>query len=144
MSPRPLKLLARDAADLDVVSACLQDAVAQIGDMAYDAGERRFVLIANRYCWEYDKAPMRVRSALQIRGVTAVQQHKLNRSRADAVVSLLVLRFEAAAEAPAGVVRLVMSGGGEIRLEVEACEAILEDVSAPWSGRAQPQHDLES
>ena len=39
--------------------------------------------------------------------------------------------------------RLQFAGGGEIRLAVEACEAILEDVTAPWAAKSRPQHDFE-
>ena len=136
----PLKLYGRDADDMQVISACLQDAVGQIGDMAYLEAERRFVVLVNRYCWEDEKADMRVRAALQIGGVGAIAYQKLNRQRLDGVVSLLSVQFEPS-DAPAGVVRLIFSGGGEIRLEVEACEAILEDISAPWAASSQPAHE---
>ena len=53
----PLKLYARDAEDMAVISAHLQDAVGQIGDMAYEAEAQRFVLLTNRYCWEQEKRP---------------------------------------------------------------------------------------
>lgn len=136
----PLKLYARDVDDLQVISACLQDAVGQIGDLAYLPDERRFVMLANRYCWEQARAAMRVRAAVQIAGVTGIQYRKLNRQRADAVISLLSVQFEPG-EAPSGIVSLIFAGGGEIRLEVEACEAILEDITAPWAARSQPAHE---
>ena len=37
----PLKLLAQDADDLAVISAALQDAVAKIGDIRWDASARK-------------------------------------------------------------------------------------------------------
>ena len=43
-----LKLIALDAEDLSVVSAHLQDAVLQVGDLAYLPKERRFAAVANR------------------------------------------------------------------------------------------------
>ena len=138
----PLKLYGRDAEDMQVISACLQDAVGQIGDMAYLEAERRFVLLVNRYCWETEKADMRVRAALQISGVGAIAYRGLNLRRRDGVVALLSVQFEPS-DAPAGMVRLIFSGGGEIRLEVEACEAILEDISAPWAARSQPAHESD-
>lgn len=138
MTP-PLKLYARDADDISVISAQLQDAVGQIGDLAYEAAGRRFVFLVNRFCWEDEKTPMRVRSALQIGGVASIQHRKLNMARRDGIVSVLAIRFDAA-DAPAGHMHIVLSGGGEIRLEVEACEAILEDISAPWRAQSRPAH----
>lgn len=133
-----LKLYARDGDDIQILSAHVQDAVGQIGDMAHLRDTRRFVILFNRYCWEA-KTPLRVRSALQIGGVISIQQRKLNQQKSDGVISLLSVQFEPK-QAPAGEIGLIFAGGGEIRLEVEACEAILEDISAPWAARAQPDH----
>ena len=137
-----LKLYGRSPADMEVISAHLQDAVAQIGDMAYLADEQRFVLLANRFCWENERAPMRVRSALQLANVVSIRQKKLNLTRREGVVALLAVHF-LPNKLPAGEMRLQFAGGGEIGLEVEACEAILEDITAPWAAKARPHHDLD-
>lgn len=139
-----VKIYARDGEDVAVISAYLQDAVAQIGDMTYLAKQRRFVLLANRFCWENDKTPMRVRAALQIGGVTAIQHTKLNLARRDGVVSVLALRQDDADMDGDTLppMRLIFSGGGEIRLEVEACEVILEDITAPWKAQSRPVHTM--
>jgi hypothetical protein len=137
-----LKLYGRSPADMEVISAHLQDAVAQIGDMAYLADEQRFVLLANRFCWENERAPMRVRSALQLANVVSIRQKKLNLTRREGVVALLAVHF-LPNKLPAGEMRLQFAGGGEIGLAVEACEAILEDITAPWVAKARPHHDLD-
>lgn len=142
MSATALKLYGRSAEDMRIMSAYLQDAVAQIGDMAHLADEKRFVILFNRFCWERDGAPMRVRSALQLANVAAIRQKKLNLTRRDGVVALLAIDFEPAA-LPTGEMALQFAGGGEIRLAVEACEAILEDITAPWAASSRPQHDWE-
>jgi hypothetical protein len=142
MVSKPLKLYARDGDDMEVLSACLQDSVAQLGDMTFRQEERRFVMLVNRYCWEQE-VPMRVRAAVQISGVETIQQRQLNLARGDGIVSVLAAQFELT-QSPSGVIQLVFSGGGEIRLEVEACEAILEDVTAPWAARSRPDHVLDT
>src|SRR3954464_4968382 len=48
----PLRLRAEDAEDLAVISACLQDALVAVGDLAYDPNARVFLLVANRFRWE--------------------------------------------------------------------------------------------
>src|ERR1043165_8999837 len=48
----PLKIVARDAEDLVVVSACLQDALIPLNEMRYLPQERRFIMVANRFRWE--------------------------------------------------------------------------------------------
>ncbi|MGY9006559.1 MAG: DUF2948 family protein, partial [Alphaproteobacteria bacterium] len=52
MSREPLKLRAIDSDDLDVLGAFLQDALVPVCDMQFIPDERRFVLVANRFCWE--------------------------------------------------------------------------------------------
>ena len=47
-----LKLRAEDAEDIAVIATCLQDALVQVSDIAYLPEERRFVMVANRFCWE--------------------------------------------------------------------------------------------
>ena len=137
-----LKLYGRSAEDMKIISAYLQDGVAQLGDLAYLADEKRFVILFNRFCWEREGAPMRVRSALQLANIAAIRQKKLNLTRRDGVVAMLAIDFEPAA-LPEGEFVLQFAGGGEIRLAVEACEAILEDITAPWAASSRPQHDLE-
>src|SRR5690606_12046083 len=44
-----LKLVALDSEDLKVISAHVQDAVLQVGEMAYRPAEHRFAAIANRF-----------------------------------------------------------------------------------------------
>ena len=142
MNAPALKLYGRSAEDMHIMSTYLQDAVAQLGDMAHLADDKRFVILFNRFCWEREGAPMRVRSALQLANVAAIRQKKLNLKRRDGVVALLAIDFEPGT-LPEGEIALQFAGGGEIRLAVEACEAILEDITAPWAASSRPQHDLE-
>ena len=142
MNAPALKLYGRSVEDMHIMSTYLQDAVAQLGDMAHLADEKRFVILFNRFCWEREGAPMRVRSALQLANVAAIRQKKLNLKRRDGVVALLAVDFKPGT-LPEGEIALQFAGGGEIRLAVEACEAILEDITAPWAASSRPQHDLE-
>ena len=72
MNAPALKLYGRSAEDMHIMSTYLQDAVAQLGDMGHLADEKRFVILFNRFCWEREGAPMRVRSALQLANVAAI------------------------------------------------------------------------
>jgi hypothetical protein len=137
--PAPLNLLAQDQDDLPVISAALQDAVAKVGDIAYEPKARRLTIAFNRYRWEAG-ARQRVRSALQIGGVLGVQARKIRRDRRDAVVELLAIAFEPG-EAPGGVLTFNFAGGGDLRAEVECVDAVLADVSQPWPTTRAPAHD---
>ncbi|HEX4196269.1 MAG TPA: DUF2948 family protein [Caulobacteraceae bacterium] len=135
-----LRLLAEDADDLGVISAALQDAVGQIGDISYEPDERRITLVLNRFRWEAE-APgaERVRAALQFGSVMAVKARNLKREQPEAVVELLAVDFEPG-DAPGGGVLLHFAGGGDLHLEVECIDAAMADLSDPWPCKRAPAH----
>jgi len=149
-----LRLRAIDAMDLSVIAAHLQDAIAQVGDMAYQPQKRRFAMMLNRFMWEdveddkregpkADDGYRRVRSALHFDGVQRVQTQGLKLGAKEAVAELLTLAFEAQSE-PAGTIKMTFAGGGAIKLDVECLDAWLTDVSAPWPTPHRPGHGGEA
>jgi Protein of unknown function (DUF2948) len=149
----PLRLRAVDPLDLSVLSAHVQDAVAQVGDIGYEPARRRFALLLNRFMWEdvdrdkgsgakADKhAPYRrVRSALHFDSVQRVQTQGMRFGHKDAVAELLTLVYEPKDET-AGVIKMTFAGGGAIKLDVECLDAWLTDVSAPWTTEYRPGHE---
>ncbi len=141
----PMHLMAGDAEDLGVISACLQDAVAKLGDFTFLPAERRFAFVANRFVWEcagnHRAGPFaRVRTGAHFDDVKSAKFQHLRTDSKDAVVELLSIRFEAG-EDGAGDVILDFAGGGVIRLEVESVNAYMSDLSEPWRTRAKPKHD---
>lgn len=141
----PLRLIAREPADVAPVSSALQDAIGQIGDFLYEPRARRFTLVLNRYRWEASGKGRgeRVRTAVQAGSVLSAKAHRLKQGAEDAVVSLLAVTFEPTEE-PAGVLVFTFSGGGALRLEVECVDLALADVSGAWRAAARPDHpDLD-
>lgn len=144
----PLHLLARDAEDLKVISALVQDAVLPATDMTWQKAQRRFVLLVNRFRWE-DRAAAeaagrpyeRVRSLLVIGDVQAVRAQGLDRRDADTVLSLLSLDWQAG-EDGTGRVLLTLAGDGAVAVDVEALEVSLQDVTRPYvaPSRKVPDH----
>jgi hypothetical protein len=150
MNEREPTLAAHDVEDLEVVSARLQDAVAQIKDLVWLPRSRRFVALFSRFKWETAEANKgkgenaRVRSLLHFDSVFSARGHNLKRSDPNAVASLLAIRFTPKGQDdPAGTVELVFAGGGAIRLEVECIDVGLTDVSGPWAARGRPAHEIE-
>jgi hypothetical protein len=136
----PLRLLAQDAQDLEILSAAVQDAVAKVGDIVFEPKARRLTVAFNRYRWEVDGRE-RVRSALQLGGVLGVQTRRIRRGARDAVLELLAITFEPG-EAPGGVITISCAGDGDIRATVECVEAVLADLSPSWPTPRTPAHDL--
>jgi hypothetical protein len=140
-----LRLRAHDAADLQVVSACLQDAILPIGDMTYEHAARRFVLVANRFCWERandrEAAFDRVNCGVVFDGVNAVRLRRIDRNDRALMLSLLAITHE---DLPKGVaLTLVCADNRDIRLEADGIAVRLEDFDAAWPTVNRPSHDLE-
>lgn len=136
-----LRLTALDAEDLAVISAHMQDAVLQVGDMKFDPSRKQFALVANRFGWDRSETPQRRRAGLHFDRVISVQSHRIRMAEKDAVLALLAVSFRET-DAPSGEVLLTFSGGGAIRLIVECLECQMKDLGLPWSARHMPQHDL--
>ena len=132
----PLRLLAEDGEDLQIISAALQDAILRPVDIRWERQARRLTVTLSRFCWECGGA--RVRSALQFGDVEAVQSRDLPRAP-DAPLSLLAVGFQEG-EAPGGDVILMFAGGGDMRVAVECLDAVLADLSERWPARAEPTH----
>lgn len=139
----PLKLLALDEEDLQVVSSHLQDAVVRVGDMAYVPSQKRFAAVLNRFDWESATKDgnhyRRRRTALRFDRVLRAQHKDLQPGKPHRILSLLAIRFEAS-EAPSGKVTLFFSGDVIIQLEVECVEAELRDLGPSWPTRHKPEH----
>lgn len=138
-SRSPLRLLAEDAQDLQVISAALQDAVLKVGDIHWEAAARRLTLELNRFRWEAEDRTERVRAGLQIGCVLSVKARRIRRGAQEAVLELLALRFEPG-EAPGGRVVFEFADGGDLSAEVECLEAVLADVSHTWPAKRAPSH----
>lgn len=142
----PLKFAALDEEDLLVMSAHVQDAVLRIGDIVWSPTRKRFALAMNRFAWEASgerrrRSYERRRTAMHFDRVVSVKSSGINRSAPDLIAELLAVEFMAT-EAPAGIIRLLFAGGGEIRLEVECIEAQLADLGAAWQTKSRPAHNL--
>jgi hypothetical protein len=140
-----LRLRAHDADDLQVVSACLQDAIVPIGDMTYERAARRFVLVANRFCWERtdDSEPVsdRVNCGVVFDGVSAVRLRRIDRTDRSLMLSLLAITRE---DLPTGVaLTLVCADNRDIRLEADGIAVQLEDFDAAWPTMNRPRHALD-
>lgn len=151
--PGILRLAAIDAEDMGIISACLQDAICQVGDTAYLPKRRRFAALFNRFRWENETAnglermfglrrDERVRCAVHFDGVLKVRTLGLTRAKPEQLLNLLSIQ---ASEISAALhqIRLVFAGGVEILLEAECIDCYLEDITLPWPAAGRPAHPVE-
>ena len=88
----PLRLIAQEMRDLEVLAALVQDAVFPITEMTYAKRQHRFALLLNRFRWEDSPAAKRkgrpferVRSLLVFDTVLGVRSQNIDRGDHDAV-----------------------------------------------------------
>jgi hypothetical protein len=139
-----LRLLAEDAADLEIIAAAAQDALVRVGDISFDPKARRFAAMISRFRWEAagESGPFeRARAALSFEGVLTVKSRHLRRDAPDALASILSVAFIPADEPPGGEVRVTLAGGGEIVLDVECLDALLLDLGPVWPTPRRPDHE---
>lgn len=145
---RPLRLIARDAEDLPVMSALLQDAVFTAADVRWSRKRRRVDILVNRFRWEDRVAAERagrpyerVRAVLTVQDVTTLATQGVRPGDKDSVLSALALEFTPGADGT-GMLVLVLAGDGALRLDVECVDVMLSDVTRPYrapSGKV-PSH----
>ena len=138
---KALRLKALEPDELPVIASLVQDAVFPGSEMTWDRRGRRFALLLNRYRWEAGRSPERVQSVLTIEDAVRVASQGVERGDGDMVLSLLTLAWEPG-EDGTGACVLTLAGDGAIRVEVEALEVTLTDVTRPYvapSGK-RPEH----
>lgn len=139
----PLKLIALDQDDLEVVSTHLQDAAVQVGEIHWRPRERRVVIGLDRFDWEaangQDPTYQRRRSALRFDRVLACKCRNVLSQDKDKVLNLLAVEFSQS-NSPGGTVTLMFAGGAALRLEVECLEAEVVDLGPVWTTDGCPDH----
>lgn len=147
----PLRLMAADGEDLQIIATLVRDAVLTGADLRFEPGARRFSILLNRFRWEdrdraetFGRPVERVRSVLSFDDVIRVQRQGIDPRDGDAVLSLLLVTFEPDEDGQ-GAIILTFAGDGAIRMVVESVNVLLADVTRPYaapSGQV-PRHDLD-
>jgi hypothetical protein len=140
MTGKPLRLKAKDAEDVQVISAILQDAIAPVCDMIWRPEEKDFVMVVQRFCREHHEEGgepcfERVRCAVHVRGVESAQLQGIDQSRTEDMLDLLAVMPVSQA------LQFIFAGGGKIRLKLADWSLILEDFGQPWPTVCEPHHE---
>ena len=141
---KPLRLIAFEVDDLQVISAVVQDAVFPACEMSWRPKQRRFALLLNRFRWEATQPDFaeRVQAILSFEDVHSIRTQGFDRTDPDLILSLLNVTFEADTDGM-GYCIVTLAGDGAISLKVEALEASLRDVTRPYIAPSgmMPNHD---
>ena len=142
---QPIRLRGESTDDLIVIASLTQDAILPASEISWLPRENRFGLLLNRYRWENkSKDAERVQTVLVFDSVINARTNGVNANDKDQILSLLDITF-AAGDDGAGTLTLVLAGDGEIALDVECIDIILQDATRPYiaPSKSQPKHILD-
>ncbi len=139
MSAEMLKLRAKDAEDIEVISAVLQDSIVPVCDMAFQQETKSFIVVAQRLRREGpgDEATERICCALTINGVVSVQTHGIDLHHHERMLDLLAIMPDSTQKS----LSLIFAGDARIRLALESWGAVVEDFGASWPALCHPHHE---
>ena len=147
-----LKLIALDADDLAVISAHVQEARVQTGDIIWRQGEKRLVIGMDRLDWEQtlagEAAPRRLVAALRFDRVLSCKSRNIDLQTPETALELVGIEFHPG-EAPSGSAVLMFSHGVALRLDVECLECELtdlgpDDLGSPGLGEGAEPSGLDA
>ena len=149
-----LRLVAKDQADIEVVSTLLQDAIIAGADMHYDAQHACFMIVANRFCWERpalagindskgEVVRERTLCGLRVNHVTGVQKWRWPADWHYAFLNLLALKLLCVSQQHGGhTMEFSFSGGPLMRLKTKQIDIVFSDLNSRHPTNLQPRHDL--
>ena len=148
---KALNIGAFDTSDLEIVSSLIQDSILSAKEIKWLPKSDKLALLINRFRWEdkdlellQGKVVERVQSLLLISHVKSVSSSGFSPKQKEKVLSILSISFDGG-DGGFGNVLIILSGNGGIRVEVDALEINLRDVTMPYIAPTGlfPRHDIE-
>ena len=145
MEVKNLKLIARTNEDLKVISAHLQDSIADIKNIANLKKNNIFLMQLNRFMWEdvekgVFRKNKRIRTILKFDNVLEVNSKNIGQKLKDKFLDFLAIE---SCQMPDNnyEMKLVFSGDSIIRVIAEVIEVTLDDQGEPWNTKNKPKHN---
>ncbi len=144
MRVKNLKLIAKTEEDLRVVSAHLQDSIANISDIANLKKNNIFLMQLNRFMWEdvekgVFRKNKRIRTVLKFENVIKVISKNINQSKKDKFLDFLTIETIKMPDKNYEM-KLVFAGDSIIKVISEVIEVTLDDQGDAWDTKNMPKH----
>ena len=144
MEVKNLKLIARTEDDLRVVSAHLQDAIANVADIANLEKNKIFLMQLNRFMWEdvekgVFRKNKRIRTMLKFDNVIKAVSKNINQSKKDKFLDFLTIESNKMPDNNYEM-KIVFSSDLIIRVISEVIEVTLDDQGDAWNTKNMPKH----
>tara|TARA_Y100000389_G_scaffold163900_1_gene167365 strand:+ start:2446 stop:2889 length:444 start_codon:yes stop_codon:yes gene_type:complete len=144
MEAKNLKLIAKSEEDLRVVSAHLQDSIANISDIANLQKNKIFLMQLNRFMWEdvekgVFRKNKRIRTILKFENVLKVNSKNINQSTKDKFLDFLAIE---SIQMPDNnyEMKIIFAGDSIIKIISEVIEVTLDDQGEAWDTKNKPKH----
>ena len=140
----PLRLIAKDAQDLDIILSLLQDSLMPVVSIVHDKKSKTLSILTNRFCWEVPEAKendpiyYRVHAGLMFKNVETIHEKNIDQSDRSRILSFLTAHIDENSDHV--FLYLMFSDDACIRLTISNINCTLADIDEPWSTRARPEH----
>ncbi len=146
MKAKNLKLIAKTDEDLRVISAHLQDSIADIKNVANLKKNKIFLMQLNRFMWEdvekgVFRKNKRIRTILKFDNVIEVNAKNISQKNQDKFLDFLAIESQQMPDKNYEM-KLIFSGDSIIRVLAEVIEVTLDDQGAPWDTKNKPKHKV--
>ena len=144
MEVKNLKLMARTEEDMKVVSAHLQDSIANVADIANLEKNRIFLMQLNRFMWEdvekgVFRKNKRIRTILKFDNVTNVLSRNINQLKKEKFLDFLAIETNITPDKNYEM-KIIFAGDAIIRIISEVIEVTLDDQGEAWDTKNKPKH----
>ena len=145
MEPKNLKLIAKTEEDLRVVSAHLQDSIANVDNIAHLKKNKIFLMQLNRFMWEdvekgVFRKNKRIRTILKFENVLNVFSKNISQIRKDNFLDFLAIETNKMPDNNYEM-KIIFAGDSVIRLVSEVIEVTLDDQGEAWDTKNKPKHN---
>ena len=146
MSIKNLKLIARTEEDLKVVAAHLQDAIANVSDIANLKKNKIFLMQLNRFMWEdvekgVFRKNKRIRTILIFEHVVKVHSKNITQSKKDKFLDFLTIESNLMPDNNYEM-KIVFAGDSILKVITEVIEVTLDDQGDAWETKNMPKHKV--
>ena len=146
MDVKNLKLIAKTVEDLRVVSAHLQDAIANVSDIASLKKNKIFLMQLNRFMWEdvekgVFRKNKRIRTVLKFENVINAHSKNINQSKKNKFLDFLTIETNQMPDNNYEM-KIVFAGDSIIKIIAEVIEVTLDDQGEAWDTKNKPKHKL--
>ena len=146
MKVKNLKLIAKTQEDLKVLSAHLQDSIANVSDIANLKKNKILLMQLSRFMWEdvekgVFRKNKRIRTILKFENVIKVNSKNINQLKKDKFLDFLTIETNQMPDNNYEM-KIVFAGDSIIKIISEVIEVTLDDQGNAWDTKNVPNHKV--